>query len=56
MQMHAVQGRCQTHCNAFWSSETKGPEATKPILRHSRSQHDLKTVVRSNIPPEMAEK
>ena len=37
-------------------SEKKGPEAMKPLLRHSTCQHDLKTVVRSNFRPEMAEK
>ena len=37
-------------------SEKKGPEAMKPLLRHSICQHDLKTVVRSNFRPEMAEK
>ena len=37
-------------------SEKKGPEAMKPLLRHSKGQHDLKTVVRSNFRPEMAEK
>ena len=37
-------------------SEKKGPEAMKPLLRHSIGQHDLKTVVRSNFRPEMAEK
>ena len=37
-------------------SEKKGPEAMKPLLRHSICQHDLKTVVRSNFCPEMAEK
>ena len=36
--------------------EKKGPEAMKPLLRHSICQHDLKTVVRSNFRPEMAEK
>ena len=36
--------------------EKKGPEARKPLLRHSLGQHDLKTVVRSNFGPEMAEK
>ena len=34
----------------------KGAEAIKPLLRHSIGQHDLKTVVRSNFRPEMAEK
>ena len=33
-----------------------GPEEMKPLLRHSIGQHDLKTVVRSNFRPEMAEK
>ena len=37
-------------------SEKNGPEAMKPLLRHSICQHDLKTVVRSNFLPEMAEK
>ena len=37
-------------------SEKKGPEAMKRLLRHSIGQHDLKTVVRSNFRPEMAEK
>ena len=37
-------------------SEKKGAEAMKPLLRHSICQHDLKTVVRSNFRPEMAEK
>ena len=37
-------------------NEKKGLEATKPFLRHSRGQHDLKTVVRSHIRPEMAGK
>ena len=37
-------------------SEKKGPQAMKPLLRHSICQHDLKTVVRSNFCPEMAEK
>ena len=37
-------------------SEKKGPEAMKPLLRHSICQLDLKTVVRSNFHPEMAEK
>ena len=37
-------------------SEKKGPEAMKPLLRHSIGQHHLKTVVRSNFHPEMAEK
>ena len=37
-------------------SEKKGPEAMKPLLRYSICQHDLKTVVRSNFRPEMAEK
>ena len=32
-------------------SEKKGPEAMKPLLRHSIGQHDLKTVVRSNFRP-----
>ena len=36
-------------------SEKRGPEAMKPLLRHSIGQHDLKTVVRSNFRPEMAE-
>ena len=36
--------------------EKKGPEAMKSLLRHSIGQHDLKTVVRSNFRPEMAEK
>ena len=36
--------------------EEKGPEAMKPLLRHSIGQHDLKTVVRSNFRPQMAEK
>ena len=35
--------------------EKKGPEAMKPLLRHSIGQHDPKTVVRSNFSPEMAE-
>ena len=34
----------------------KGAEAMKPLLRQSIGQHDLKTVVRSNFRPEMAEK
>ena len=37
-------------------SEKKGPEAMKPLLRHCIGLHDLKTVVRSNFRPEMAEK
>ena len=37
-------------------SEKKGPEAMKPLLRHSTGQHDFKTVVRLNFHPEMAEK
>ena len=37
-------------------SEKRGPEAMKPLVRHSKGQHDLKTVVRSNFRPEMAEK
>ena len=37
-------------------SEKKGSEAMKPLLRHSIGQRDLKTVVRSNFRPEMAEK
>ena len=37
-------------------SEKKGPEAMKPLLRHSTCQQDLKTVVRSNFRSEMAEK
>ena len=37
-------------------SEKKGPEAMKPLLRHSIGQHDLKTVIRSNFRPETAEK
>ena len=37
-------------------SEKKGPEAMEPLLRHSIGQHDLKTVVRSNFRPEMADK
>ena len=31
-------------------------ELLQPLLRHSRSQHGLKTVVRSNFRSEMAEK
>ena len=51
--------------NQFWLLESgflmrkndkKGPEAIKSLLRHSIGQHDLKTVVRSNFRPEMAEK
>ena len=30
-------------------SEKKGPEAMKPLLRHSICQHDLKTVVRNKL-------
>ena len=37
-------------------SGEKGAEAMKPLLRHSVGQHQLKTVVRSNFHPEMAEK
>ena len=33
-----------------------GSEAMKPLLRHTLGQHDLKTVVRSNFRPEIAEK
>ena len=36
--------------------EKKGPEAMKPLLRHSICQHDLKTVFRLNFRPEMAKK
>ena len=36
-------------------SEKRGPEAMKPLQGHSIGQHDLKTVVRSNFRPEMAE-
>ena len=36
--------------------EKKGPEAMKPLLRHSVGHHDLKTVVRLNFRLEMAEK
>ena len=32
------------------------PEVMQPFPRHSRGQHDLKTVVKSNFRPEMAEK
>ena len=37
-------------------SDQKWPEVMKPLLRHSIGQHDLKTVVRSNFRPKMAEK
>ena len=37
-------------------SEKMGPEAMRPLLRHSISQHDLKTVFGSNFCLEMAEK
>ena len=37
-------------------NEKKGPEAMKPLLSYSIGQHGLKTVVRSNFRPEMAEK
>ena len=32
------------------------PEVMQPLLRHSRGQQGLKTVVRSNFRSEMAEK